>query len=56
MLEKDPSKRYPKAADAHRDLSQIAIEEESFPSTGPSLGSAVRRLLPAILTRPQDRK
>lgn len=56
MLEKDPSKRYPRAAEAHRDLRSLAVEEESFPSRGPSLGSAVRRLLPTLLNRPQDRK
>ena len=56
MLEKDPAQRYQKMAEVRRDLETLGTVKALQPTKGPSLGAAVRRLLPAILARPQEKK
>ena len=58
MLEKDPRRRHQKIADVKRDLENIGGEthDAPAPARGPSLASAVRKLIPALLARPQEKK
>lgn len=56
MLEKDPQQRYARMAEVRRDLESLGTTKALAPASGPSLGAAVRRLLPSILARLQDRK
>ena len=57
MIEKDPAQRYQKITEVKKDLDTVAAAGSRRPPApeGPSLASAVRRLLPAILARPQDK-
>jgi serine/threonine-protein kinase len=56
MLEKDPSRRYQRMADVQKDLETLGEPPPGGPGTprGPSLASAVRRLLPTLLARPSQ--
>jgi hypothetical protein len=59
MVEKDVSDRYEKMAEVRSDLERL-WGQAAFPSPaaagGPSLASGMRRLLPAILARPEARE
>ena len=50
MLEKDPRARYASIAEIRRDFERLAAPPAA--EEGPSLASAVRRLLPSLLARP----
>jgi len=55
MLEKDPKLRYQRITEVEKDIDKLGTRVDSGPSRGPSLGAAVRRLLPALLARPQEK-
>ncbi len=52
MLEKDLRNRYQNVPEIRRDLKKASAPYAAARAEGPSLASAVRRLLPSILARP----
>ncbi len=56
MLEKDLKDRYGRIADVRRDLDRLTGHAPSAPTAGPSFAAGVRRLLPSLKGKAEERE